>query len=122
MTASSSTPTDAGVITPTTTSSATSAAGGSSGLSSGAIGGIVGGTIGGLIILAIILSFVYIKSLKYRYLLRRETNRDGTAEFGQPTNLETIKNMESPEDTEGSRGGRLGDGGRIPINYNIDGS
>ena len=93
------------------TSSATSAAGTSSGLSSGAIGGIVGGTIGGLIVLAIILAFVYIKSLKYRYLLRRKANRDGTAEFGQPSNLETVKNMESLEDMECSRGGRLGGGG-----------
>ena len=123
VTVSSSSPTDAGVITPTTTSTASSisaAAGSSSGLSGGTIGGIVGGTIGGVIVLAAIIAFVYIKSLKYGYLLRREANRGGTAEFGQPSNLETVKDTESPQDTE--RGRHLGGGGGIPINYNIDGS
>jgi predicted lipid-binding transport protein (Tim44 family) len=123
VTVSSSTPTDEGVITPTTTSTASStsgAGGSSSGLSGGVIGGIVVGTIGGLIVLAVIIAFVYIKSLKYCYLLRREANRDGTADFGQPKNLETVKDSERPEDMDSSRGGRLG--GRIPINYDIEGS
>ena len=88
------------------------------GLSGGAIGGIVGGTIGGVIILAVILSFVYIKSLKYRLLLQRAPNGDGTAERGRGKEEGSVE----PGEISGEiRGERLGE--RVErLNHNNDGS